>query len=108
MQVPTRRQRPQARTLVLDSRDLEIRSVSLLPKKGEPQTLGFRLGEAHHDALHSVRKGAAAMTNVGVHTEHEDQPWTIEVGDHPGRTDSPQYTRSRNLMIKLVQQTQPW
>jgi hypothetical protein len=48
------------------------------------------------------------MTNVGVHTEHEDQPWTIEVGDHPGRTDSPQYTRSRNLMIKLVQQTQPW
>ncbi len=40
------RQRPHARTLVLDSRDLEIRSVSLLPKKGEPQTLGFRLGEA--------------------------------------------------------------
>jgi len=40
------RQGPQARTLILDSRDLEIRSVSLLPTKGEPQTLEFRLGEA--------------------------------------------------------------
>ncbi len=48
------------------------------------------------------------MTNSAVHTEHEDQPWTIEVGDHPGRTDSPEYVRSRSLMVKLVQQSQPW
>lgn len=45
---------------------------------------------------------------TSTHTEHENDPWTIEVGDHPGRSDSPQYTRSRTLMIKLVQQCQPW
>jgi hypothetical protein len=48
------------------------------------------------------------MTGSGVHPEHEDDPWAINVGDHPGRTDSPQYVRSRTLMVKLVQQTQPW
>ena len=48
------------------------------------------------------------MTGNEVHREHEDHPWTINIGDHPGRTDSPQYVRSRTLMIKLVQQAQPW
>jgi hypothetical protein len=42
------------------------------------------------------------------HTETENDPWTINVGDHPQRTDSPAYTRSRNLMVKLVQLNQPW
>lgn len=48
------------------------------------------------------------MTQSGTHTEHEDEPWTIHVGDHPGRTDSPAYERSRTLMVALVQQCQPW
>ena len=48
------------------------------------------------------------MTGAGTHTEHENDPWTIDVGDHPARADSPEYTRSRSLMIKLVQTVQPW
>jgi Family of unknown function (DUF6424) len=42
------------------------------------------------------------------HTQHEDMPWTTNVGDHPARADSPEYGRSRKLMIKLVQLCQPW
>jgi leukotriene-A4 hydrolase len=39
------RQRPDARRLILDTRDLEVRSVALLPKDGAPVKLDFRLGE---------------------------------------------------------------
>src|SRR5664280_1154951 len=42
------------------------------------------------------------------HRQHEDNPWTIEIGDHPSRRDSPGYVRSRKLMIELVQSAQPW
>jgi|LakMenEpi03Aug12_release.lakeMendotaPanAssembly.Ray.scaffolds.fasta_scaffold464370_1 hypothetical protein len=38
--------------------------------------------------------GAAAH----LHTEHEDHPWTIQIPDHPQRTDSPTYVVSRKLM----------
>jgi hypothetical protein len=46
--------------------------------------------------------------STGVHTESEHYSWTIDVGDHPEREDSPAYRDSRAAMIKLVQQTQPW
>jgi hypothetical protein len=36
------------------------------------------------------------------HTEHEDHPWTIQIPDHPKRTDSPTYVRSRKKMNKLA------
>jgi hypothetical protein len=52
------------------------------------------------------RKRPAAQ--AGVHPEHEDDPWTIDVADHAKRTDSPLYVRSRALMIEIVKQTQPW
>jgi hypothetical protein len=48
------------------------------------------------------------MADAGVHTEHEDDPWTIHVADHPGRSDSPEYLHSRALMVELVKATQPW
>lgn len=48
------------------------------------------------------------MSTTGTHTEHEDDPWTVFVGDHPAREDSAGYRRSRKLMIKLVQASQPW
>ncbi len=48
------------------------------------------------------------MGGGGVHPEHEDDAWTVNVGDHPARADSPQYVRSRTLMVKLVGQCQPW
>jgi hypothetical protein len=44
----------------------------------------------------------------GVHQEYEDYDWTIDVGDHPDRSDSPEYRASRAAMIKIVQATQPW
>src|SRR5438477_7160657 len=45
---------------------------------------------------------------AGVHPEHEDDPWTIDVADHAKRVDSPLYTRSRALMTEIVKETQPW
>ena len=39
------RQNPKARRLILDTRDLDVHSVSLLPKNGAPTKLEFRLGE---------------------------------------------------------------
>lgn len=42
------------------------------------------------------------------HTEHEDNDWTINIGDHPERSDSPQYLRSRKQMIAAVKLAQPW
>jgi Family of unknown function (DUF6424) len=46
------------------------------------------------------------MTNT--HPEKEDCPWVIAVVDHPPRTDSPAYTRSRALMRNLVGTTTDW
>jgi hypothetical protein len=37
-----------------------------------------------------------------IHPEHEDHPWTIQIPDHPGRTDSPTYAVSRRLMNAIV------
>jgi hypothetical protein len=48
------------------------------------------------------------MTAAATHTESENDPWSINVGDHPERADSPAFTRSRTLMTKLVQHEQPW
>jgi len=39
---------------------------------------------------------------VGVHTEHEDKPWTIEIENHPPRSDSPEYVKTRALMNRLA------
>jgi hypothetical protein len=51
---------------------------------------------------------AATPATPGTHQEHEDDPWTINIGDHAQRTDSPGYVRSRTLMNKLVKLCQPW
>ena len=45
---------------------------------------------------------------AGTHSEHEDFPWMIAVVDHPPRSDSPAYVRSRALMRKLVATTPDW
>lgn len=39
------------------------------------------------------------------HLEKENYAWTVNVGDHPARADSPGYTRSRKLMIALLKLT---
>lgn len=38
----------------------------------------------------------------GTHTQHEDYAWTIEIPDHPPRTDSPAYVASRAKMNQLA------
>lgn len=49
-----------------------------------------------------------STTNGSTHTEHENDAWTINIGDHPGRADTPLYGRSRKHMISAVQDAQPW
>lgn len=38
----------------------------------------------------------------GTHTEHEDDPWTVLIPDHPGREDTPEYVASRSRMNQLA------
>jgi hypothetical protein len=45
---------------------------------------------------------------TGTHPEHEDFPWVIAVVDHPPRTESAAYVRSRALMRKIVSATSDW
>src|ERR1700761_6485721 len=45
---------------------------------------------------------AAAGPAARLHTEHEDHPWTIQIPDHPKRSDSPTYVISRRLMNAIV------
>jgi hypothetical protein len=51
-------------------------------------------------------KGAtgAASGGGGLHTEREDHPWTIQIPDHPQRTDSPTYVISRKLMNAICKE----
>jgi Family of unknown function (DUF6424) len=37
-----------------------------------------------------------------VHTESEDHPWTIDVANHPTRTDSPEYVAARKKMNEIA------
>jgi Family of unknown function (DUF6424) len=45
---------------------------------------------------------------TGTHTRQEDFPWMIAVVDHPDRSSSAAYVRSRTLMRKLVGSTPDW
>jgi hypothetical protein len=38
----------------------------------------------------------------GGHTEHEDQPWTVNIPNHPPRADSPEYVKSRTRMNTIA------
>jgi Family of unknown function (DUF6424) len=49
-----------------------------------------------------------APTPADTHTEAEHYGWTIDVGNHPERADSPGYRSSRAAMVKIVQDAQPW
>src|SRR5260370_21298759 len=48
--------------------------------------------------------GAAGGVPAGQHTESEDHPWTIAIPDHVGRTDSPEYVKSRATMNQIASQ----
>jgi len=44
----------------------------------------------------------------GTHVETEDHGWSVFIGDHPKRADTPLYGRSRKHMIAAVKTCQPW
>jgi Family of unknown function (DUF6424) len=41
---------------------------------------------------------------TGTHVEHEDHPWTRVIPDHPERTDSPAYIKSRKKTNELAKE----
>jgi hypothetical protein len=48
--------------------------------------------------------GQGAAPGAGTHTEHEDMPWTINIPDHPARSDSPEYVKSRAFMNQTARE----
>jgi hypothetical protein len=46
----------------------------------------------------------SAQSAGGDHTETETHGWTIDVPDHPGRTDSPEYVAARRKMNEIAGQ----
>jgi hypothetical protein len=42
------------------------------------------------------------MADAGTHTEHEDDPWTIVIPDHPRRTDSPAFVAARAFAHRIM------
>jgi len=45
---------------------------------------------------------AAAEQAESNHTEREDEPWSIEIPDHPGRTESPGFRRAKEAMHRIL------
>lgn len=45
---------------------------------------------------------------MSTHTEREDEPWEVRIGDHAKRSDSATYREARRCMIRAVQLDQPW
>ena len=56
-------------------------------------------------AASPTAKKAAGGGVGGVHSLHEDNPWTIDYDGHDPRKDSPLYTRSRKLLTQITQST---
>lgn len=46
-----------------------------------------------------------AATEAAVHAEHEDEPWAVEIPDHPRRSDSPEYVKSRARMNQIARES---
>jgi uncharacterized protein DUF6424 len=57
-------------------------------------------------AATSVNQNGNHAQSGSLHTEHEDHPWTINIPDHPKRTDSATYVISRKLMNNIVSEVQ--
>ena len=79
----------------------------------EVATTHGRSALVHALAVMMVITGGPTMATVkdaqlpgpsfaGVHTEHEDHPWTIDIPDHPQRKDSAEYVASRTLMNEIA------
>ena len=56
------------------------------------------------NAPDSQPSGASDQNAGPDHTESETHGWTIDVPDHPGRTDSPEYVAARSKMNEIAGQ----
>lgn len=54
------------------------------------------------------KNGTNGKAGAKVHTISEKDPWTENVGNHPERKDSPEYTKARKILISLIGTAQPW
>ena len=57
--------------------------------------------KAKPPAANGEQAGATSVP-AGQHTESEDHGWTIAIPDHVGRTDSPEYVKSRAKMNEIA------
>lgn len=39
---------------------------------------------------------------VAAHEQREDEPWAIEIPDHPGRTESTEFRHAKEAMHKIL------
>jgi uncharacterized protein DUF6424 len=58
--------------------------------------------KAKQPPANGQQAGANGAAQAGTHTESEDHPWTIAIPDHVGRTDSPEYVKSRAKMNEIA------
>lgn len=70
----------------------------ILPDDHSLARQAFRNQQDTPTTPHPVTPVTNGQVPAGQHTESEDHPWTIEIPDHPGRTDSPVYKASRTAM----------
>jgi hypothetical protein len=50
----------------------------------------------------ATHQGSIRKSGGGTHTEHEDDPWTINIPDHAQRTDSPTFVLARSVAHKIM------
>ena len=55
--------------------------------------------------LRAMRSGGDLVGVDEIHTEHEDHPWTRKIPDHPPRTDSSMYLKSRERINELADES---
>src|SRR5581483_82160 len=42
------------------------------------------------------------MTDPGTHVEREDDRWAVEIADHPGRTESPEFRKAKETAHRIL------
>lgn len=55
-----------------------------------------------------AKRQTRAISPSATHTQHEDQPWTINIPGHVSRTASPIYEQSRALLKAIVSEAADW
>jgi hypothetical protein len=73
----------------------------------QPATQARKRAQPAKSAKRPAKRAAAKPAGgvTGVHSLHEDNPWTIDYDGHDPRKDSPLYTRSRKLLTEIARST---